>query len=362
MQCSICHKSGRPMYCAHCMSSSPHLLLKLKLDLLILRETNGHLKSRVEDILEYGLGQIAGKEPKSASTNVKGDILGRRLRKLDSVILRRKNNRVKYRISQLNRRIYEKRHRIEALRSKLQLPSKIGIHEKELKAKRESQELTISEGKQQLTQIRKVLLKSQLSKIRSLVEWFVIRKRESYEFPYTLAFQPIVSLRNVYKLPSSVVWGSISTMSRYLKLFAEILFFTLPHNELVAPNAPELELEVSAKTADESSSDENTIVDHLTKIFINIIQISRHLNLISKDPIDLAWMLDQNDLDTLFYNMAMRLETKSKPVFHHWTYPQILAVVSEALQLSSVYATSPVSRQTLTGTKANNNDRWYVVR
>lgn len=350
------------MYCSHCMSSSPRLLLKLKIDLLVLRETNSHLKSRVEDILEYGLSQIAGKELESKSANVEGDILGRRLRKLDSLILRKKNNRVRYRISQLNNRIYEKRCKVEDLHSELRLPSKIALNEKKLKSTRENQELTISEGRQQLMQIKKVLLRSQLSKIRSLVEWFVIRKRESYEFPYTLAFQPIISLRNVYKLPPSVVWGSISTMSRYLKLFAEILFFTLPHGELVAPYAPELELEMSAKTTGENSNDENTIVDHLTKIFINIVQISRHLNLISKDPIDLAWMLDQNDLDTLFYNMAMRLETKSKPVVHHWTYPQILSIVSEALQLSSVYATSPVSRQTLSGTKTNNNDRWYVVK
>lgn len=350
------------MYCGHCMSSSPHLLLKLKLDLLMLRETNGHLKSRVEDILEYGLGQIAGKKPESQTANAEGDILGKRLRKLDSLILRKKNNRVRYRISQLNHRIYEKRKKVETVRKELQLPGKISLNEEKLKSTRESQELTISESRQQLMQIRRVLLRSQLSKIRSLVEWFVIRKRESYEFPYTLAFQPIVSLRNIYKLPPSVVWGSISTMSRYLKLFGEILFFTLPHDELVAPNAAELELEVSSKSADENSSDENTIVDHLTKILINVVQVSRHLNLISKDPIDLAWMLDQNDLDTLFYNMAMRLETKSKPVFHHWTYPQILAVVSEALQLSSVYASSPVSRQTLTGTKVSSNDRWYVVK
>lgn len=362
MQCSICHKSGRPMYCAHCMSSSPHLLLKLKIDLLVLRENNGNLKNRVEDILEYGLGQIAGKEPESKSGNIEADILGKRLRKLDSLILRKKNNRLRHRISQLNLRIYEKRRKIEGLHKEFRLPTKVTLEEKKLKSGRESQELARSENRQQLMQVKKVLLRSQLSKIRSLVEWFVIRKRESYEFPYRLAFQPIVSLRNVYKLPPFVVWGSISTMSQYLKLFAEMLFFSLPHDELVPPNAPGLELEVFAKTSDENGSDEIIIVEYLTKIFINIIQISRHLNLISKDPIDFAWMLDQNDLDTLFYNMAMRLETKSKPVANHWTYPQILSVVSEALQLSSIYATSPVSRQTFAGTKASTNDHWYVVR
>lgn len=362
MQCSICHESGRPMFCAHCMSSSPHLLIKLKIDLLMLRETNSHLKGRVEDILEYGLGQVTGKESEWHATNIEGDILGRRLRKLDSLILKKKNNRVRHRILQLTHRINEKRRKLEMLSTELYHTSKIGLNGKELEIERNSQELTVTEVKQQLMQIRRVLLKSQLSKVRSLVEWFVIKKRESYEFPYTLAFQPVVSLRNVYKLPPSVVWGSISTMSRYLKLFAEILFFTLPHSEIIAPNALDLESEASSRTADEGSSDGNNVVDHLTRLFINIVQISRHLNLISKDPIDLAWMLDQNDLDTLFYNMAMRLETKSKPVTHHWTFPQIFSVVSEGLQLSSVYATSPVSRQTLTGTVANNSDRWYVVR
>lgn len=350
------------MFCAHCMSSSPHLLIKLKIDLLMLRETNSHLKGRVEDILEYGLGQVTGKESEWHATNIEGDILGRRLRKLDSLILKKKNNRVRHRILQLTHRINEKRRKLEMLSTELYHTSKIGLNGKELEIERNSQELTVTEVKQQLMQIRRVLLKSQLSKVRSLVEWFVIKKRESYEFPYTLAFQPVVSLRNVYKLPPSVVWGSISTMSRYLKLFAEILFFTLPHSEIIAPNALDLESEASSRTADEGSSDGNNVVDHLTRLFINIVQISRHLNLISKDPIDLAWMLDQNDLDTLFYNMAMRLETKSKPVTHHWTFPQIFSVVSEGLQLSSVYATSPVSRQTLTGTVANNSDRWYVVR
>ncbi|SJM87538.1 related to Autophagy-related protein 14 [Zygosaccharomyces bailii] len=362
MKCLICHDSGRPMYCAHCMSSSPNLLLTLKIDLLMLRETNVHLKSRVEDILEYGLSRIAEEGGDEPVPNVEGDILGKRLRKLDSLVLRKKNNKIRYRISQLRQRIDQKTHKITMLNAEVRKQCFMNSSKREAVLKKNHNDQAGVEVKQQLLQIKKVLLKSQLVKIRSLVDWFVIRKRDSYEFPYTLSFQPVVSLKNVYKLPPSVVWGSIMTMFRYLTLFSELLFFTLPHKEPAIPNIVNMELETSIKTPDESTSDDAGIMDHLTKLLINIVQVSRHLNLISQEPIDLAWMLDQNDLDTLFYNMAMRLETKSKPVSHHWTYPQILAVVSDALQLSSVYATSPTSRRTLTGTLANNNDHWFVVR
>lgn len=350
------------MYCAHCMNSSPNLLLKLKIDLLMLREINVHLKGRVEDILKYGLSKIAGKGGEVLAPNVEGDILGKRLRKLDSLVLRKKNNKIRYRISLLRRRIEDKAHKSTSLKAELQKPANFARSKREKITKNNQDEQHEAEVNQQLLQIKKVLLKSQLIKIRSLVDWFVIRKHDSYEFPYTLAFQPVISLKNVYKLPPSVVWGSILTMFRYLKLFSEILFFTLPHKEPAISNIADLESENSSKAPDESAGDETGVIDHLTKLFINVVQVSRHLNLISQGPIDLAWMLDQNDLDTLFYNMAMRLETKSKPVAHHWTYPQIFTVVSDALQLSSDYAASPTSRRTLAGTVVNNNDHWFVVR
>lgn len=353
------------MFCAHCMSTSPSLLVRLKIDLLMLRETNCELKEHVEGILEYGLGQVEGtknsihKIGDNYDSSVEGEILGKRLLKLDLLRFQKKNNRVKYRTSQLLNRVNGKRRTIESLKRELARHSGLTSHGKTGEASGNDTEI-ILEKKQQLLQIQKVLSNAQVRKLRSLMEWYVIRKRDSYEVPYSLAFQPVISLKNFYKLPPSIAWRSMLKMSQYLSLISEILLFKLPFKFDCEPNLIELESGGASKDHEEGICDDANVAEYLAKLVINVLQLSRHLNLLSKDPIDLAWMLDQYDLDTLFYNLVIVREMKGRPVSHHWTYTRVLAVVSEALQLS-VYATSPASRQALAGTIVSNSDRWSLV-
>lgn len=362
MKCPVCNNSARPMYCAHCMNTSPNLLVRLRVNLFILRETNCQLKNKVEAILEFGLNKVekrnegpAGVKKQEESTNIEGEILGSRLQKVDLLRLRKKNNRIKYRITLEQKKISDKRRSKELIQQELQQYLRPRILE-QTNTNSCEYEGKLQETGQQISQVQKVVTSTQSLKLKKLTEWFIIRKRESYEFPYSIAFQPIVSLKNFYKLPSMVAWNSISKMSHYMTLLSDILLFRLSCELGEPPRIFMLE----AEECDDPNIDESIVGEYLAKLVINVLQVSRHLNLLSKDPLDLVWLLDQYDLDTIFYNMVTGQEMKSRPVSHHWTYTRVLAVVSEALQFS-IYAASPASRPTLAGTIANNSDKWYLV-
>lgn len=354
------------MYCGHCMSTSPSLLAKLKIDLLISREINRNLKSQVESILEYGLGKVESNEnkpplsdsPDSETSHVEGEILGKRLLKLNLLRSKKKNNRIRYRVTQLVNRVNNKRRTVEFLKS--ELAKDLNPTPNAAEKLTETDPAQLAEKREQIHQIHKVLSSAQEAKLRSLREWFVVRKRDSYEFPYSLAFQPVVSLKNFYRLPPMVAWGSIIKMSQYMILMSDVLLYKLPCKLDVIPEFGGAKLQDSSRGVEDLYGDDNNVADCLTKLVINILQLSRHLNLLSKNPVDLTWLLDQHDLDTLFYCMITSTAITSRPVSHHWTFTGVLAVVSEALQLS-IYAASPASRQTLAGTMANNSDRWFLV-
>lgn len=357
MRCPICLNSARPMYCSHCMNTSPNLLARLKIDLLVLRENNHKLKTRVESILEYGLGLMEGSEDKLSAVkaseadheDVEGEILGQRLLKLDQLRSKRKNNRIRYRTTQLSSSVEGKKQIVERLKQENERVSVLDGHAEAKLSKVKTR--VLAERTHQITQIQRVLLSSQDAKLRSLREWFIIRKRDSYEFPFSIAFQPVVSLKNFYRLPPMVAWGSISKMSEFVVLLSEVYLYKLPYE---LPDQP-------SKTAEDVYDDDsNNVAESLAKLLVNVVQLARHADLMSKSPVDLAWMLDQLDIDTLFYNMATSSKIPTKPMAQHWTYNKLLSVVSEALQLS-IYAASPASRQTLAGTLANNSDHWFLV-
>lgn len=362
MNCPICHNSGRPIYCSHCMNTSPNLLVRLRIDLFLLRDMNSKLKNQVERILEYGLKRVeqqgrseSRKSPSEQSKNSEGGVLGKRLLKLDLLRLRKKNNRLRYRISQEQSRITDKKRTKEQIQEQLQLSSGQKARQDNNEAFSEYESI-IEETKLQIAQVQKIVTGMQTLKLKNLIEWFVVRKRDSYEFPYSLAFQPLVSLKNFYKLPTIVAWNSISKMSQYIVLVAKILQFALPF-KLGDPSPNFL---VDFDDHEEPTINDNGIAEYIAKLVINLLQLSRHLNLLSQEPLDLVWLLDQYDLDTLFYNLISNQIMKARPISHHWTYDRVLAIVSEALQLS-IYASSPASRPTLSGTMANNTDKWYLV-
>lgn len=347
------------MYCGHCINTSPNLLAKLKVEQLMLRESNAKLKNKVEAILEYGLAQVdaienhrSDKTQRIESSNVEGEILGQRLLKLSLLSSKRKNSRIKYRTTQLASRLKEKRDKVEELQRELTSRSEVAPNNERAFANIKASVST--DWTHQMDQIARLISQSQQSKLMSLRKWFVVRKRDSYEFPFSVAFLPIVSLKNFYKLPPSVAWGSIQKMSQYMTMMAEILFYTLPYKIEAIPDLAGYEKEQGQEGNDANAA------EYLTKLVVNAIQLARHLNLASRNPIDLAWVLDQHDLDILFYNMATETKITTRPVAQHWTFSRVLSVVSDALQLS-VYATSPASRQTLNGTRVNNSDLWSLV-
>lgn len=346
------------MYCSHCVNTSPNILARLKIDLLMLREENRKLKDRVESILEYGLGVMEApgdaeveRTVEEGQEDVEGEILGQRLLKLNQLRAKRKHNRIRYRIAQLSSSLEGKRRTIERLKHESERVSVLDVSEEEKLSRVRTAVVVEKTG--QIAQIQRVLLNSQEAKLNSLRKWFIIRKRDSYEFPYSIAFQPVVSLKNFYKLPPMVAWSSISKMSEFVILVSEVLQYRLPYE---LPNA----FKAPRATAEDAYDDDNNVAEHLTRLLVNIIQLARRAGLMSKSPVDLAWMLDQLDVDSLFYNMAASTEIPTKSVAQHWSYNKLLSVVSEALQLS-IYAASPASRQTVTGTIANNSDHWFLV-
>lgn len=353
------------MYCSHCMNTSPNLLARLKINLLMLRNTNRELKGRVESILEYGLGLVDGSNrhalagrPDGEQEDVEGKILGQRLIKLNQLRSKRKNNRTRYRTAQLQTVVESKRQLVARLKEEKKQVSVLDRKAEKMHVKAKT--AVIVERKFQLSQIDRVLVSSRGAKLESLREWFMVRKRDSYDFPYSIAFCPVISLKNFYRLPPMVAWSSIAKMSELVELISRVMLYKLPCEGIRTPAPSSNPTGKGDKTLEDAYEDDNNVAECITRLLINIIQLARHADLMSKSPVDLAWMLDQLDIDTIFYHMVTSTRIDTKPIAQHWTYHKLLSVVSEALQLS-VYAASPASRQTATGALANNSDHWFLV-
>lgn len=270
------------MYCSHCINSSPGLILRKKINLLQVREETSKLRAQIDNILEQAMDGDSQ------------DLLGKHLHTLKAMHYKRNTNKIRYKLAQLGKIVTVKRNRMKALEMELGRATKKDTDNGNNKpingdlprrlSHAHNAEYTDTLDK--LTQIQRVLANTKAIKFQELVRLFLIRRRDHSDFPYTISFQPVVNLQNMYKLPQTVVDSSLETMWGFIRLASRILFINLPCKGL-----------------------KDDVVDSITGMVINLLALLRYFKLIPpqiRDERKLVRFLLQNyDLDQLFYHTVM---------------------------------------------------------
>ncbi|CAI4907100.1 ATV_HP_G0011630.mRNA.1.CDS.1 [Saccharomyces cerevisiae] len=343
MHCPICHHRAHVVYCAHCINTSPSLLLKLKLDLILLKDENKELNGKVEQILNEAMNydQLYIKRMEK-----KKDPLMNSLMKLDVLRMKKNNNLIRHRIEQLNERIYSKRNHISELKVEIDNYKryKVGTGTDKLR-----EQVEISDAKNKLAQVSKICESARDYKLNLLNNWFVIQKlQDNFQIPFAIAFQPLISLKNFRVLPLAITNDSINIMWKYISFFSDILMIKLSYTNKICEQ-PMFEFSDSIQT----------VVQRLIKLIINILQICRHLKLVPSTPMDIPWLLDQYDVDGLFYNMVKRNKMKCRSVSLYWTFGMLYSMVLD--NMNNPQRGHPARRTAPPPTVTGSHDRWYVV-
>ena len=318
-------------------------MLKVKLDLISLNDENKVLNEKVERILNEAMNydRIDVK-----SLEKKKDPLTSSLMKLDILRMKKNNNRIKYRIEQLNERIHSRRDHIRKLKLEIDNHERSNVGASTTKLREQAD---INEAKRKLTQVSKICESTKNYKINLLNNWFVIQKlQDNFQIPFAIAFQPLISLKNFRVLPLVITNDSINTMWKYVTFFSDILIIKLPYTN-----------NSSDQPVFESSNDTQTVVQKLIKLIINILQICRHLKLVPSTPMDIPWLLDQYDVDGLFYNMVKRNKIKCRSVSLYWTFGMLYSMVLD--HLNNPHRGHPARRTAPASALTGPHDRWYVV-
>lgn len=381
MQCPVCDTHSHVFLCAHCVNSSPDLLVSLKLDLIILNETNGQLREKIDDILKRRITDAPGLQRPAADKkdnihngSVNGvEVLDERLKRMEVLRATRRNSKIKFRLEQQNSRLDKKREQIEKLKLLLNA-SRTRRHEGLLEKRLNEQ---TEDLKNKLVVTHKLVEQAQTDKILSLNKWYMLRKRESFEIPYTLAYQPVLSLKNFNKFPLSLIEGSLIKMVQYINIFTKINFIQIPNFYIVN----EVDFAANRDQVLKMKKKSPILVESLVKCVLQILLImTRHLRLMNDDSqnIDFEWTLDQYDIDGLFYHMATvtSIDAKKTRKPTTWTVDRILEIICTALKVDkediTLHNEEPVvnnlpankTQRQLShnqGLEKEQTDRWYIV-
>lgn len=352
MLCSVCSKQTTRAYCSNCSNTSPSLLLKWRMALLSIHEQNRKLQGRVKAILERSMGQ--NDVDMDGDKNEENDfpLLKSKLRKVTILKMKKRNNRIRFRIEQLKKNMENKKQRATHMEDELQLeiPKEAAI------ILQDDEDLM-----ERIHQTQKIVQMAQQEKLHSLRKWFMVRQRKDlYLVSFSILFQPIISLQNVPNLPRSVTISSLNNMFQYLDIFAQIINFKLPYDGFH-----------SLTSAKEDGDDNNTdVVEWITKLTIGLLQLASKLQLIRTKSIDIHWLLDQYDVDKLFYSVVQQRQIQCRVISSGqcWTFSHVYAMVSEILNISernsrnNLRADSTQRHSIKTAdTQVAHLDRWFIV-
>ncbi|CEP61564.1 Atg14p LALA0_S03e05688g [Lachancea lanzarotensis] len=282
-KCYVCHEQVKELYCRHCINTSPHLILKHKIELYQIRAFNNELRSQVDDILQSAMDE--SKEPQ--------DVLGRNLAMLKTAYLKRKTNKYRHKLEQVRDSVEVKAHRAKQLREQIDRDNATKINEpRQLQEHSGTQKSQFDALKPDLLQLQKVLANSKALKFQELVRLFLVRQREHPEFPYTISFQPVINIQHLYRLPQNVIECSLRSMWEFLVLAGKVLLLELPLKE---PGTD--------------------VLTSLTGIVLTILVLLRNLELVPRDCSDrralLRSLLRNYDVDKLFYFMVMNKDVET---------------------------------------------------
>lgn len=351
------------MYCAQCVNTSPNIILPKKMDLLVLREMNSRLHEQVEQVLQYGTQLDRDSEltelkdhnaVKDSKLQVRehGDILGLRMKKIEKLKVMKRNNRMERYLSNLERRVDRKRQRVITLKADIEnIESHHNIDD--------TNSITdpMKEVTMKIEDLNSYSVKLTNGMVSELRSWFQIRKRESYEIPYTISFQPIISFENFHKLPRYIILTSLEKEMEFMDLLAQILSVHLPFT-----------IDDCNRTGANDFSVKSVM--QITHLIMNMMEVARQGNLIPKEPVDIAWLLDQYDMDHIFYNVATRTLLKSRNSLRAFEPSDVYNLVAQTLQLQVGSFSAVLGRSISTtsssmwdqGSDTNHLEHWYVVK
>lgn len=281
--CPICQKQPRAVYCPHCINTSPHLLLRHKLQLIQINHYNNELRQKIDSILTDAL------DNRHNSTDSANNVLARQMVTLDVLHYKKNVNKLNHKKQQLSKLVESKRDKIRLLRELLSQN-----YERSPNMQEDMLTTEYTDTKDKLGQITKVVDNIKAIKFQELVQWFVVRTRNNHTFPYTISFQPVVNLHSLGKLPRNIVRSSLETMIQFIHYAGDILLVDLPYTDI----------EIGVTRA--STRDFNDFTTAITKIFINVMELAWLLQLMPRYGVSeralVRHVLHEYDLDGIFYH------------------------------------------------------------
>ncbi|SCU88251.1 LAMI_0D09362g1_1 [Lachancea mirantina] len=324
--CCVCHKSSREVFCAHCMTSSPSLLLRRRIETAEAQKSRDLLREKVDVIM------------RKAMTGEAEELLSRHLMNLKILQLKRNISRMKYKLEQKRLSIHAKKQKFVSLQQEIVQGDENRRDSKDAKGgspmgKRLNSEH--NEIEQKLVQVSRVFFSTRALKFQELVKLFLVRQRDHPDFPFTISFQPVINLQNMYKLPQNVIRSSLDSIWEFVHIASRVLCVQVP---------------LHGTSAD--------VIESLAWLAMALLVLVRHFQLVPQNALDdrlvLQEILENYDIDGMFYHTLMNRDLdlpsvgeKRNPVdfeFCHW---QVQLLLQSSGELSEI----------------NNSidDKWFLV-
>lgn len=271
IHCGICGKAKTAdvqFICCHCINGSPAVLLRDKMNLLILRQEVEQLKTAVEDQLETG---FAGEGQ-----------LGRQLQKLDIYNEKRRLIKLRQRLQLARNKVQLKRNKYNEL---LQIMSTNEYLEESTSATDSIDlEEQAAEESASLDTLSHILARNQKQLFAELCRWFRIRKSDEDDvFSYTIWGLPMVNLKNGSELDPSIMVSSMRYLQQYLQLAFRIWLFKA--------------------ICDKPIENDRNIIENFTQLIYDTLDILRARKLVSKS-VSIRDILIRYDLDGMIYHLS----------------------------------------------------------
>ena len=315
-----------------------------------LNDANEELKAKIERLLSYvtnnASGSGSGSTPVSASASEIA--FYHRMKEINLLKKRRRNDRINTWVKYMSKLVERKKEELakcqNLLASRQRAPPPPPI---------------ISDNLQTgwvhtIAQVQTMLRRRQVAVQNELTSWYLVRKTERwFEIPYVMQFQPIVSLRNAFKLPGQLIALSVLRMVQYLRILEQIYSFSLPFTL-----RPSFTLKWVIEL-DEPVIYRN-LIHWLTTLTINLVVGLQRLDLmpVNREFPDIARLLDEYDIDGLFYHLASRLEVEVVHTIEtSQNFNDVSKIISKMLYISSESDASQQNGQQSVGSA----DKWFVV-
>ncbi|AGO12875.1 AaceriADL381Wp [[Ashbya] aceris (nom. inval.)] len=294
MQCTICHRPSTVWYCAHCVNTSPKLILRYKLELTQICEEVTEMRDTVTSTLENAIGRKEG-------------LLGKHMERLQHLRLKRYNARLSYRARELEQHLESKMSRRDGLRHALKQLSAADAAAAPAENPDEYRELG-----HKLTLLQNVVATKSAQKFEELRQWFAISCNTAGDdnFPYSIRFIPMCNIRNWRLL--STAEESLQHMCEFVKYASRALLVDMPFDS----------------QHETLATDPVAAVSHFT---VNLLTILIKRSRLQERP-DVPDLLGRYDIDGLLYLLCSGGDVESITGICPPTYKVVHEFVRNALE------------------------------